>query len=170
MTRPKIKAPLSKVEIILQILNFTAALALICFLIIIWGKMPDQIPKHFGIDGKVDAWAHKPFILFMPIFGFALNVLLSVLELFPRIYNYPVEITENNAEFMYGNARKMLTWVKFVILLTFSYITVQTARVALGQAKGLGLFFLPVFLVLIFFPTIYYTLKMTRFDKNNDNI
>lgn len=32
--------------------------------LILWNKLPDKIPVHFGIDGKVDGWAEKTSAVF----------------------------------------------------------------------------------------------------------
>ena len=43
--------------------------AIICLLpilagVILWDRLPEQIPSHWGINGEVDSWSSKPFAVF----------------------------------------------------------------------------------------------------------
>jgi hypothetical protein len=44
----------------------------------------------------------------------------------------------------------MIVALKAEIILLFAYLQQQTIQVALGKAEGLGIAFLPIFLILIF--------------------
>ena len=36
---------------------------------LLWSKLPDMIPTHFGMDGTPNGWSSKPFTVFgIPIF------------------------------------------------------------------------------------------------------
>ena len=42
--------------------------------VLLWDKMPEQIPYHWGINGEVDGWASKPVAVFlMPLFLLAMQ-------------------------------------------------------------------------------------------------
>ena len=47
-------------------LILTSIVLLIPILIglILWNQLPEQIPSHWGIDGKVDGWSSKAFAVF----------------------------------------------------------------------------------------------------------
>ena len=32
--------------------------------LLLWDKLPEQVPTHWGIDGEVDGWCSKPFAVF----------------------------------------------------------------------------------------------------------
>ena len=32
--------------------------------LLLWSKLPEQIPSHWNIDGEIDAWSSKPFAVF----------------------------------------------------------------------------------------------------------
>lgn len=43
--------------------------ALICLLpilvgVILWNRLPEQIPTHWGVNGEVDSWSSKPLAVF----------------------------------------------------------------------------------------------------------
>lgn len=42
--------------------------------LILWDKLPDEIPYHWGVGGEVDGWASKPVAVFlMPLFMLAMQ-------------------------------------------------------------------------------------------------
>lgn len=44
----------------------TAALTLLPMIVglVLWGRLPDRIPTHFGIGGEADGWSSKAFTVF----------------------------------------------------------------------------------------------------------
>ena len=52
----------------------TGAITLLPILIglLLWNRLPDRLPTHFGVDGAADGWSHKGFA----VFGLPLMMLL----------------------------------------------------------------------------------------------
>lgn len=47
--------------------------------LIVWNKLPDQIPLHWGINGEVDGWGSKSVLVFgLPVFTVALQWLCAL--------------------------------------------------------------------------------------------
>lgn len=80
---------------------------------------------------------------------------MTVLEKYPHTYNY-LNLTEDNAQAQYKNGRLMINVLKNEIVILFSWINFQNIRVASGEAEGLGSFFLPVFLVILFGTLLFF--------------
>ena len=57
--------------------SLALALALIVFAVWAWPLLPDQIPAHFGIDGRPDAWSERSIMswFLLPIFAVLLVIL-----------------------------------------------------------------------------------------------
>ena len=55
----------------------------------LWNKLPDTIPTHFGMDGTPNGWSSKPFTVFgLPILILFLHLLcLGATSLDPKYYN-----------------------------------------------------------------------------------
>lgn len=48
--------------------------------LLLWSKLPDQVPMHWGIDGEVDGWESKArAVFFMPCFCAAMQLFLLVM-------------------------------------------------------------------------------------------
>jgi hydrogenase-4 membrane subunit HyfE len=56
----------------------------------------------------------------------------------------------------------MIRYLKLIIVAIFGLIAFKTIQNATGQADGLGVWFLPLALGLIFIPLTYYIIKILK--------
>jgi len=87
---------------------------------------------------------------------------MTVLNKFPHVFNYPTEVTSENALKQYTNATRMIRYLKAIIVFIFGLIDYKTIQHALGQTVGLGIWFLPLTLGLIFIPLGYFVYKSMK--------
>ncbi|MBI1882157.1 MAG: DUF1648 domain-containing protein, partial [Chloroflexi bacterium] len=125
-------------------------------LVLFWSSLPALVPTHFGVSGDVDAWGDKRTLLILPGVSLILYLTLTIASRFPHKFNYPWPITAQNAGEQYHLARSLLAWLKAETIILFAIIEWMTIRTALGQANGLGVVFLPFFMVVIFGTTGFY--------------
>lgn len=148
--RPVIKLPLRKEEFILELISLASIIGMILIIFQFWADLPQQIPTHFGTSGQADEWGNKNAIFQLPVIAVFLYLLLTIINQFPHIFNYPWKITEENARIQYQIARISLTIIKTEILLFFTYVQWSTIQVSLGKYTDLGILFLPIFLLTVF--------------------
>ncbi len=91
--RPKLYIPMSKLEVILEIISVIAVILTWVYLITSWSKMPSMIPAHFNSSGQVTGYGSKDVSFIFPIIGTFVTILFNVLARFPHIFNYSVKIT-----------------------------------------------------------------------------
>ena len=156
MERPKINPPLTTLEIMLEGLAAVFVVWMIASLIKDYPSLPQEVPTHFNAAGQPDAWGGKSTILILPLVTIVFYVGLTVLNRFPYIFNYPVEITAENAERQYRLAKTLVTMLKTVITGAFLFIHIRTMDVAQAKATGLGLSFIFLILGGTFIPIIIY--------------
>lgn len=140
---------------IIEIITAGILLFLIAYLAIKWPSIPDKIPSHYNSLGIADAWSGKTSIIITPIVSIILYTSLTLLSLFPAIWNIPVEVTDKNYLFVYQNTRSMVCYLKLVLVATFSYMSICAAR-----GKALGNLFLPIELTAIFGIIIWFIVKL----------
>ena len=47
--------------------------------LVMWNKLPERMPTHWGFSGEVDGWSSKPFaIFFIPLFMLAIHLICMV--------------------------------------------------------------------------------------------
>ncbi len=163
--RPKLKLELTTFDKTLEILGWTSILAIWVLTIINYINLPDTIPIHYNGAGQADEFGGKVTILTLPLIATVLFIGLTILNKFPHVFNYPTNITQDNALRQYKNATKLIRYLKFIIVIIFGLIVLKTIQYAKGQAVGLGIGFLPVTLGLIFIPLIYFVVKSFKETK-----
>lgn len=114
-------------KVINRILNILCLIVLIgitIYLIIRWNAMPKLIPTHYDFAGNVDSYGSKGSVLMMPIMSWVLYILITVLEMFPALWNTGVKVTEENKFRVYAILRLMLDIIKFIMVVSFAYTTI----------------------------------------------
>lgn len=129
-----------------------------------YADLPETIPTHFNAGGVPDAYGTKKTIFTLPIIASILFVGLSILNKFPHTFNYSVKITPENAAAQYANSMRMMRVLKFSMSFISLLISIQTIRTAIGEATGLGWWFMLVVLGLIVAPLVYFLNKSYRLE------
>lgn len=148
--RPKIKIQLESTDLLLEILGLVGLVFLIVLPIYYYSDLPETIPGHFGANGEPDKFREKDKIWTLPVIGTVLYAGLYWLNQYPHLFNYPQKVTAENAEQLYKITTRMIRTMNTVIVVVFAYIIYSTIQVAFGNQSGLGTWFGPTFLLLIF--------------------
>ena len=159
---PKLKLKLTILDYLIEILGLLLFSSTWIFIISIYNCLPDIIPIHYNAFGTADNFGKKWMILSLPIVSTVLFIGLTLLNYFPESFNYPTKINEDNALIQYTYATRLIRYLKLVIVFIFGILLYQTTRYPLNQNDGLGIWFLPLFLGLIFIPLIFYVLKSVK--------
>ncbi|MBU9723693.1 MULTISPECIES: DUF1648 domain-containing protein [Bacillaceae] len=163
--RPKIpleELEKSAFERFLSIISILIFLGSVVFLVVIWSNLPDQVPAHFGATGEVNRHGSIWELVVLLAVGAVLYVLMHVLEKYPHLHNYPVEITELNAAEAYRISRTLIGTLKNVILILFSVLMVNSTVIALGWGDGIGILLLPLVLLGTGLPTIIALVRLVK--------
>lgn len=146
MSKPKLKIKKDSLDLLVEVVSVIFLALMFIWPFVHFQELPQFIPKHYSPSGLPDAFGKKHEIWILPAIGLVLFVVLTVLNRYPHLFNYPTEITQNNAKRQYKIATKLLRSIKLVICASFFYIGYATVQTALHRQSGLGAFFMPVFL------------------------
>lgn len=160
--KPRIDLQLTPLAVIMEGLSFAGLIFLWIYAVVSYQKLPEQIPVHYNFKGEVDGVGNKATIFIVPAIITIVTVLLTMINKVPHIFNYPVNITAANAEQQYILVTSLLRYLKLVIVLLGIYITITTIGDATSGSSSMGYWFIPVLLVLIIGPTIYYISKANK--------
>lgn len=166
--RSKIKLELTGIDKAIEIAGWLSVSVIWVFTVINYNNLPDIIPIHFNAVGEADGFGEKTNILTLPIIATIIFVGLALLNKYPHIFNYPTNITKENAQRQYTIATKLIRYLNLITVLIFGYIAFTTIQNAKGQVDGLGVWFLPLSMGIVFIPIIYAIVKLTK--KNNDKV
>lgn len=160
--RPKITLIPTTGDKLVELFGWLILLTLWVLTITHYSTLPDTIPTHFNGAGEADGFGRKASIIGLPLIASLLFIGITVLNRYPHIFNYPTAITQDNALRQYTLATRMLRYLKLVLALVFGGIEFMTIQNTTGKAAGLGVWFLPLTLVLIFIPLIYFVIKSVQ--------
>jgi len=135
--RPRLELEWNYLDYALEAIAFTAAVSAPLIAISYYSELPDTIPIHFNGRGEPDGWGGKGFLWFLPVLGLGIYALMTFLNKSPHTFNYPVQITEENAEWQYTLATRAIRFLKAVICLSFALITWFMIKTATDEAQGL---------------------------------
>lgn len=160
---PDIKVPAGKWERLFHFLALMLFISIIIYIIATYRHLPDQIPVHMNAKGVVDDWGNKATILALPLVSIPLFVILYFLGKYPHIHNYPVKVTEENAEQLYRQSRFMFSLMNAEIMGTFFLIVWDFVQVGKGNPGlggwTIGLTVAPILITLIYFIVMMRKLK-----------
>ena len=162
--RPRIKLQLNQTDKILEIVGWISVVGIWALPLINYFDLPEIIPIHFNGAGKADGFGNKKHIFVLPIISSLLFIGFTILNKSPHIFNYPSQITKENALRQYTNATRMMRVLKLVIVLLFGLIVFREIQIVNGNANGLGAWFLP-FTIGVFIILTLYFLMMSMKDK-----
>jgi len=158
--RPKIRPDKEPIDFLLEIAGMIAVLTAVLLAAFWYSRLPQQIPTHFNAAGQPDGYSVRGMIWFLPILAVFLFTGMGILNHFPYIFNFPVNITQENAGRIYRHATRSMRMLNFLLVVLFLYLTWQTIAVASGKSAGLGSWFLPVTIGAILLVTIYMVIRM----------
>jgi uncharacterized membrane protein len=165
--RPKIKLHKTKIDQTIDVFTWLLLLFLCIYTIIEYSNLPNTIPIHFNSSGKADGFGNKSTILTIPIIVVFLTIMMSLVSKFPHQFNYPNKITPENALRQYKLATNLIRYLKLAIVFIFSLITVSTIWIANGKKTGLGVWFLPISVGIIFTLIILFIIQSKKNIKPN---
>lgn len=95
------------------------AIAVACLLatIIAYPSLPEMVPSHFGPTGEPDAWEPRSLAFITPGILTVIVAGMSWLSHHPRLFNYPGNITEDNAQQIYRAGEQMIVWMTVSVAL-----------------------------------------------------
>lgn len=125
---PIIKLQLTTTDKVFEILGWVSIIAIWVLTITNYANLPGTIPIHYNGAGQADGFGRKDNILTLPVIATVLFVGLTILNKFPQVFNYPTKITAENALRQYTNVTRLIRYLKFIIVVIFGLIILQTIR------------------------------------------
>lgn len=164
-SRPKLKIKNTPTDNLVEAIGWFTLIALWFVTLTSYANLPQTIPTHYNAAGVADGYGSKTSIFGLPIIATLLFVVLTILNKFPHAFNYLTPITNQNALEQYTNATKLIRYLKLGVVFIFFIIDYKTIQHATGETIGLGSWFLPVSLAIVFIPLLYFILKSIKTPK-----
>lgn len=144
--RPRIKVPFEGIDIFLELVSITFLLLMWVYLIMEYPDLPETVASHFNAKGEADNYSNKSFMWFLPILSSFMYIGLFVLNKYPHVHNYMVNITDENALKNYRFSTRILRIVNTLTVIMFTYIIYNIVQSAKENEIQIGSWFLPIVL------------------------
>lgn len=142
--RPKIKVPLEGLDIVLDILSATILILFITYTIISYSDLPETIPTHFNLKGEADGYGKKSMMWLLPALGIVMFFGLYIMNKYPHLHNYMVNITEDNALQNYRFSTRIVRFVNLFVMITFGVISYSIVETSKGHNNAIDNWFFPI--------------------------
>lgn len=163
--RPKIKVPFEPIDIVAEVISMTILVLMTIYTIIEYKNLPESIPTHFNAKGVADDFSDKSMIWGLPILGVVMYVGLFIINKFPHIHNYMVNITEENALKNYRFSTRIVRGVNLFTAALFAYIQYSIIATAKGESVTLDSWFLPTILGLTILLPAFILIYQRKINK-----
>ena len=114
MSNPKIKIQKDRGDQVLEWLGWIAILVLVSLLAYYYDRLPNEIITKFDFSGNPTQYNKKFVLILIVILELGTYFGLYYLNKFPHIFNYSLEITDDNAERQYTLATKFLRQINTI--------------------------------------------------------
>jgi len=123
-----------------------------------YGQLPAEIPIHFGAGGKADSFGPKLILWLIPAINLALFYgLEATTKTSYKWFNYPVNITEENAARQHEIALQLIATTRLVVCLMLSSIAYSIVKTALADEGMINMWIVGLFFIALFGSIAYFT-------------
>lgn len=147
----------NKIDILMEVLCLVLLVGVTIYLGINWSSLPDKIPAHYDFAGNIDRWGKKGELLIVPIMSWVLYGMITGVEQIPAIWNTGVKVTVENRYRVYRVLKYMVKSLKLIMVVDFSYMTIQSL-----SGQSLPGWFTLLFLVIIFGDLIFWLWRLYK--------
>jgi len=161
-SRPRLKLEPTSTDKILEISGWIILVMLWILTITFYSWLPEIIPTHFSAAGKANSYGTKMTIWFLPPIATLVFIGLTVLNNYPHMFNYPINITSENAYRQYGNATRMIRSLKLIIVFVFSLVVILIYHSAQSGSAKMSTWFLFLIMGLLFTSMTYFIIKAIK--------
>ncbi|MBT8314421.1 MAG: DUF1648 domain-containing protein [Maribacter sp.] len=157
MTPPNILITKNWFDKLILILSFIFILSSVLLILINYKQLPDSVPIYFNTPQKdADGFGNKNLLWELPVILGIIILLLNRLSQYPRIFNYPIKVNEENAAFNYKMGSQMLRVLGLGIGFVCFSLTMMSILNAKGNHFGLEKYLNPILIgLLIGIPILY---------------
>lgn len=154
---PFMKVKNNMFDKLIEIICLIFAIGVPIYIIINWANIPDPLPMHYDFAGNVDRWGDKAELIILPIVTLIMYGFMTLIERFPQVWNTGVTVTEENQERVYRTLKYLVKTLKLIVVIDFSYMTINTL-----MCQDLPIWFTPVLLLIVFGDLIFWIIRLVK--------
>ena len=151
-------SPTTRYQRIAGILAPLMLLGSIAYILIIWRRLPEQIPTHYNAAGEIDGYGGRGTLLIMPLIGLVGDLAMALVGRFPRSWNTGARVTVLNRTRVYRLVRDLIADLRLSMALLFGGFGLYLASLP----EHFSGWVMAVLALLILVPLLRYFLRLPR--------
>lgn len=159
--RPRLRLPLTKYEMVLEVLTVPLVLLNFALVFFSWSEIPSTISTHFDFQGLPTGQAGKEVLYFLCSVNLFIYAGITAMCFFPHNFNYLQTITPENARGQYLLARKFLSLLKLEISAVMLFYITTLLQAATDSTKPVNISdFYTLLAMLLITVTVYFVISL----------
>jgi uncharacterized membrane protein len=127
-----------------------------------YSRLPERIATHFNGAGVANGVGARSTLWLLVGIAFLLYLTLSVISFVPRIVRVKRPLAPEREKAVLAESMAMAGWIKAEVCWMFAYLCLAMVRNGMGMQVGIGWWFLPVTLVVVFGTCGTYLMRIFR--------
>ena len=115
-----------------------------------YSRLPERIATHFNAEGMANGFGAKSVLWVLVGIAVLLYLTLTAIGSMSRVVRLQRPLAPEREKEVLAESMAMVGWVKAVICWMFAYICLAMVRNGMGLQVGLGTWFLPATLLVVF--------------------
>lgn len=128
-------------------------------------ELPARVPTHFNARGEPDGWGPKYVLIFLPLLGLSIDLLMAFFSNKPQYANFPVEVTDENRPRLHALYGRMMLRVRLLTAALLAVLTVYSVDVARQLRSGLDPRVMGVLVAALLLDTFFWIARMRAAGK-----
>ncbi|HXC97514.1 MAG TPA: DUF1648 domain-containing protein [Edaphobacter sp.] len=123
-------------------------------------RLPDQIATHFNGAGVANGFGARSTLWVLLGIAYLLYATLVAIGSLPWIMNLKRPLAPEKEKIVWAETTAMVGWLNVEVCWMFAYICLAMVRNGLGLQVGLGAWFLPMTLLVVFGTCVFYSARI----------
>ncbi len=162
MMRPRIYIKKTKLDYFFESISIISLALTFIIIAYYWGKYPNSVAIHYNALGQADSFGSKWLLLILPLTALLTFIGMTYLNKFPHVFNFPVEVSERNAELLYKTGKRTISFMKMTVCLLILYINISQVSSMIFNRSGINVFIILFFILCLIVAPIFAAFKMSK--------
>ncbi len=168
MPKPKINPVRTLPDVFLEAFAFSSVVYLVAYLVFNYTYLPEDLSVSIGTENSV--LSGKSITILLAVIAVSLYVVITVLNNYPHILNYPVKITRKNARKQYQLAKSFNSYLKLFIGILILIIQAKIISNIWNYPSGPEYLMYIFIFIGIFVPLSIYLYLSKKYNKINGHL
>jgi uncharacterized membrane protein len=125
-----------------------------------YSRLPERIATHFNSAGMVNGFGARSTLWILVGIAVLLYATLSAINFVPRVVNLKRPLAPERERVVLVESLAMVGWIKAEMCWIFAYICLAMVRNGMGLQVGIGRWFLPATLIVVFGTCAFYLMRI----------